>query len=416
MGNKRALLPWLITNIEPYLKEGKSIVDLFSGTASVGYALKPKYKIIANDIQEYSSIISEALLKFNYSIKDNDFDNNLNENYLSHLTLLEDVFCLYLKKENKLLKADPDLYFNFSNTAPLFGRTVTNKKLSQFYHLDFLNRKRQNPKSLPYILFSLYYSHTFYSLRQCIEIDSLRYAIDQIKSKVKRSVYLSCLLFAINKSVSSTGHFAEHLNANSVSGKSRIMQYRKVSVYDNFLKKLNDFRGMCINNAYKNEVYNLDYKELIFKLKSENRLDEVGLFYIDPPYTSTQYSRFYHIPETLVKYDYPIITKHRLREGLSQGRYREERYQSTFSQLRKAKDSFHEMFRVLSENTNATLALSYSDNSIIKPIDDLIEIAKQYYTVSIVKNGYSHSAQGSRFSSNGKGAKPIHEHIIICRN
>ena len=52
MGNKRGLLNWLMPILEEQLGVGDTVLDLFAGTSSVGYALKAKNKIIANDIQE----------------------------------------------------------------------------------------------------------------------------------------------------------------------------------------------------------------------------------------------------------------------------------------------------------------------------------------------------------------------------
>ena len=51
MGNKRALLGWLLPIISENLSWGDTILDLFAGTSSVGYALKPKAKVITNDLQ-----------------------------------------------------------------------------------------------------------------------------------------------------------------------------------------------------------------------------------------------------------------------------------------------------------------------------------------------------------------------------
>ena len=53
----------------------------------------------------------------------------------------------------------------------------------------------------------------------------------------------------------------------------------------------------------QNKTYNLDYKKLL-KLKE---LKDVETFYLDSPYSGEQYSRFYHILETLVKYDNPEV-------------------------------------------------------------------------------------------------------------
>lgn len=75
--------------------------------------------------------------------------------------------------------------------------------------------------------------------------------------------------------------------------------------------------------------------------------------YADPPYCSVHYSRFYHILETFVKYDYPVIKY--------DGRYRDDRYQSPFCISTKVKDAFRVMFNKL-KNKDCELVLSYSNS------------------------------------------------------
>lgn len=417
MGNKRKLLSWIIPLLSKNLKEGDTLLDLFAGTSSIGYALKPKVRVIANDIQEYSSIISTALLTFNAPISELDFDKDLNKFYKKNLFRLLGIFEPAIQYEDKILSINSlKQYQKFCLYIPKYGELISNDKfnLNRYSHEDFITRKRSSNKSFPYILFSTYFPNTFFSLKQCLEVDSLRFAIEQMDNKRKRAVYLSCLMFAISKAVSSSGHFAEHLNHHSDLSSGLIMGQRKVSVLSQFLSKLSDFSNLYIQENWKNETYNYDYKIFIDKLHANDKLKEIDLIYIDPPYTSAQYSRFYHIPETLVKYDYPQITLDRSTLRPVKGRYRNDRHQSKFSQTAVVESAFREMFTIISSKTKATLAISYSDNSILKPVEKLIEIAKEHYEIVDARNGYSHSAQGSKFNSNGKGSKSIHEYLLIC--
>ena len=82
-------------------------------------------------------------------------------------------------------------------------------------------------------------------------------------------------------------------------------------------------------------------------------------------------------------------------------------WKRNFSQISKAKQEFDNMFKLLSHTTKSTLAISYADNSIIKPIQKLVEIAQKYYFVTKIENGYIHSAQGSRYKENGKGKREL---------
>lgn len=418
MGNKRALLEWLLPELISNIDNGDTLLDLFAGTSSVGYALKPKFRIIANDVQEYATEISRALLVFNKNLNHDSFTLKLSDSYSKNYKVLNKIYGKAVFNEEKYLKSnDYTKYFKFAENLPSFRQYNTKDKYSiRSYCTDeYIAKKRHTPDKFPYNLFSAYFLNNFFGLKQCIEIDSLRYSIEQITDKAEKSVYLSCLLYSISKAVNSSGHFAEYMNPHSESTMKLIIERRKVSIMDQFLSKLDHFTRIYKQKAWINKVYNMDYIKLIQKLKNNGELNDVKLIYIDPPYTTAQYSRYYHIPETLIKYDYPEINDNKITKEVVKGRYRGDRHQSTFSQITKAESSFREMFRLLSSSSNATLAISYSDNSIVKPIDNLIKIAKEFYTVTDIKNGYSHSAQGSKFSVSGKGLHEIHEYLLICK-
>ncbi len=417
MGNKRGLLDWLLPKLDEQLEYGDTFLDLFAGTSSVGYALKSKVKIIANDIQEYSAIISMSLLDFNDKIDETDFDKDLAKSYRENLLRLIDIFGEAIQAEEKLITTEKIRdYQNFSANIPRYGELVLNDrfKLNRYSNEAFIQNRRIEKTKFPYILFSVYFPNTFFGLKQCLDIDSIRYAIDKINNKQKRAVYLSCLMYAMSKAVNSSGHFAEYLNHHSEQSSKLIFKQRRVSVLDHFLFKLAEFAKLYVQENWKNEIYNCDYKVLIERLYKSQKLDTVNLIYIDPPYTEAQYSRFYHIPETLVKYDYPSLTLTYTKTLPVKGRYRNDRHQSKFSQKGEVEKAFREMFNIISGRTPAKLAVSYSDNSLLKPVDKLIEIAKEYYKIIDKKNGHNHSAQGSKFTSNGKGSRDIHEYLLIC--
>lgn len=418
MGNKRRLLGWLIPLLDEHLNYSDTILDLFAGTASVGYALKPKVRVIANDIQEYATVMSRALLEFNDEIKEDDFDTNLLESYNKNYHELLHIFGIPVKIEEDLIRRrNIKEYTKFCFEIPRYGNNAIKDKYKLNSYVDeaFMRSKRASAKMFPYLLFTTYYANTYFSLKQCIDIDSLRYAIDQIPNQSKQAVYLSCLMYAASKAVNSSGHFAEYLNPNSDYMSNLILEQRMISIVSYFLQKLSEFRDIHIQKQWKNRVYGHDYKELIKILVKNKEIGRIKLIYIDPPYTNAQYSRFYHIPETMVKYDYPTLTLNQTKINSVKGGYRADRHQSPFSHTSKVEEVFREIFGIISSSTDATLAISYSDNSLLKPVDKLIEIASQYYEIIDKKNGYSHSAQGSRFKHNGRGNHVVNEYLLICK-
>ena len=138
-----------------------------------------------------------------------------------------------------------------------------------------------------------------------------------------------------------------------------------------------------------------------FKFLS-SALREITTIYIDPPYTNAHYSRFYHILETLVLYDYPDIEFF--------GRYRSDRYQSPFCIRSEALNEFSEMMRLCSESKKK-LVISYSDTSqcILKK-DEIIDITKKYYgNVQVKEMDYLYRNFGQK-PNKVKG----NELLIIC--
>lgn len=330
MGNKGKLLDYIIPVIEELTKPGDIICDIMAGTNAVSYALKPRNKLITNDIQYYSYVISKCMLG-NYKIPSKQEAHN-------------DLDDLY--KEN-------------------------------------INHKH-------YSFFVDEYTDTYFAEKQCLDIDSFRYAIEKIANEDKKYFYLTILMSVMCKAQSTTGHFAQYMNKEH----KRIIPLRNLSIYDLFFEKIDDFNEFT-TSSYENLHYNLDYKTL-FK---EEIMNEVKCFYLDSPYTSDQYSRFYHVLETVCKYDNPTL-EHK-------AKYRNDRIQSDFCYKKKVAGEFENIISFC-KRKNASLVISYSNHGVIT-VDEITVIAKKYYDSVNVKNiDFEHSSQG-------KGTIDIQEVIITLK-
>ena len=155
-------------------------------------------------------------------------------------------------------------------------------------------------------------------------------------------------MYAMAYNSQSTGHYAQYRKAEKDSSMNDILIYRRKTLKELFKRKFNDIKENSYNNRCDVETYALSYEECI------NQIDKGTLVYADPPYCSVHYSRFYHVLETFVKYDYPKI-----RYG---GRYRTDRHQSPFCISTKVRDAFKDMFTNLNSN-ECELVLSYSNSS-----------------------------------------------------
>lgn len=98
MGSKTRIISHIC---EPIIKNKsiKTVVDLFAGTGSVGYALKAHKNIISNDLEYYAYIINHAILNgCDFSVTDEiSFWNAVEQQSAS----LQAKVCTAVTTENK---------------------------------------------------------------------------------------------------------------------------------------------------------------------------------------------------------------------------------------------------------------------------------------------------------------------------
>lgn len=367
MGTKAPILDFIIPKIRKEVREGDIVFDLMAGTHSVGYALKPWQTIYANDIQAYSYVIGQALIE----------NNNIN-----------------VSRE----RAIEDLQDNIASNMKFIGEYIRSSKPktpgSEGFYLQVKKGYNSDHKKVPYILFTAYSTNTYFSGDQCKMIDSIRYSIDQVK-KQKKALYLTCLLYAISQSVANTGHFAEFKQEQG-----DVLKIRKLGPLELFLNKCDDVKIRF--NGRKNKCFNCDYRDFFENPKFRKEISKAELIYLDPPYSTLQYSRFYHIPETLVLYDYPNRDY--------KGQYRGERHQSNFGRKSTSKDEFEYVIRNCAD-LEIKLAISYKSNGLVS-IRKIKQICHKYYrNVDMHEKQHRHSAQGRV----GWKVNRINENLIICK-
>lgn len=260
---------------------------------------------------------------------------------------------------------------------------------------ELLSNIRKNQQTLEFDLFQTLYPNTYFTMSQCKEIDNIRAAIETVPSP-RKELYLTLLMSAMCYTSNTTGHFAEYLNKPPSNPKN---------VQDLFFKKCGDIA--VAPNRYTNAVYNLDYRR--FLSENEQELDDIvkssNLVYIDPPYSTAQYSRFYHLLETLVKYDYPKI-------GFK-GRYRSDRHLSRFCWKSAAHKELNFLLGRLREINKSFVLLSYVDsNSCLIPksrFEEIVSNHYHYFTKPIMWQ-ISHSKLGNGFS------RKVTEYLILATN
>lgn len=330
MGNKRRLLPQLSHAITSRCAPGEVVVDLMAGTHAVGFELSQRNRIVANDIGTYSLPVGRALLQ-------------------------------------RPAAFDPDRYL------AIIARAAA-----------------ENRSSGAFTFFQRHYAGTYFGLKQCMEIDDLRYAVEilDVYEQYAADLALAALISAMCYAQSTPGHFAQFMPSDH----KRIVPLQAISIADAFTER---FRFWPIDPArYWNEVIAEEWR-VVF---AAGFAEDARVIYADPPYNTEQYSRFYHVLETLVRYDSPDL-EHK-------ARYRTDRFKSNFCYRTTVEDEFRELFRRAGEACRADIVLSYSSTGLV-PRERFAELCGPSYRLDNIEVvNHQHSTQG-------KGMKDGVEELII---
>ena len=380
MGTKRPLAP-LVAELATDCRSG-ACLDLFSGMCAVGQQLSPKRQIWSNDLQSFASLVAKCQFCSIGDVPDpKSVELLLGDAFRQHIISLEAECSSELLVERESTKTrDCDAI------------------LSAFETRIFVANRLRAGSGARYRLFSERYAGAYFGLRQCLEIDSLRYAID--KSLVEGDLKDWCLVAlcaAISRCANSTGHFAQPLTPKP-NNLAKVISQRNKSVWEEF------FSAIARLDAFgdgrwrsKNRVFQ---KDALLLLRNTEALEQVGLVYADPPYTADQYSRYYHIYETLIRYDYPAAR--------GRGLYRDDRAVSSFNHATKVRGSIERLIASV-RAIGADLILSYPSNGLLpNSRDHIIGMIRQHYgrEPDVIPVTHSHSTMGA---SKGSAAQQVVE-------
>ena len=234
---------------------------------------------------------------------------------------------------------------------------------------------RINGKDLKDSYFSKNFSGKYFSRSSARIIGFVRDDIEKRRGDLTEREYyvlITSLLYAVDKIANTVGHYDAY--------------FKKVLVDDTFA-----MRSPVPIQAENVEIYREDANLLAKRIQTD-------IVYIDPPYNSRQYSRFYHVLETLVKWDKPKLYGTALKPA--------EENMSDYCRI-TAKDKLAELVRDLNAkflvvSYNNTYA-SKSSSSLNKITHDEIEgiLAKKGET-KVFEKDYRHFNAGNTNFNNHK--------------
>lgn len=128
--------------------------------------------------------------------------------------------------------------------------------------------------------FSINYGGKYFELNVSRQIGFIRDNIENRRKELTDKEYcvlLASLIYSMDKIANTIGHYEAYIK-KAIPPRPLNMQLIDAQICDNV------------------DIFKSDSNELVREINAD-------VFYVDPPYNSRQYSRFYHVYETLIHWD-----------------------------------------------------------------------------------------------------------------
>lgn len=423
LGTKLRTLDDIVSAVSDLAAPGTHVVDMFAGSGVVSRRLSDAGLTVASvDVQSYSAIICRALLGVGKTQARSDLFERL-QRTLHDATWLA-VAGRWLDEEDRAVRnGDGDALVDLSRRVPQVWRSsgATSDMLRLFDAMSQLQGRQAF--GVPAII-GTHYSGTYFGIRQAGELDQARAGIESLSSNGvidswEADVLLTALIGAMSEAVFSAGkHFAQPFDpkpSNMKFATKRLLADRSVNVWKSIESRVNRILAAAVDSQADHRVFCTSLEHL-----SEEPLAlTTSVFYADPPYTAQQYSRFYHLPETLSSYVVPRLST---TDGVvTKGLYPEERFKSRFCSAVQAPQALADLCR-LADRHRASLVLSYSateggstGNRRMVSLDQVIRICRSAFgerRVDLQRLDFSYR----QFNSHGlaRSVRSEAEYLIVC--
>lgn len=351
MGSKRVMLQnGLGTLISEESKNAKRIVDLFCGAGSVVRfaAENTEHPILAVDLQEYSVILAKAILRKVFPLD----STKLEKKWILKAEEVRKQSALWNKAKKLSTKIDMRAVRSYVEKCREFCREKSNIG-------PILNA----------------YGGYYFSPEQALTFDYLLRNLPD--SEDERIVCQAAVIIAAMRCVASPGHTAQPFQPTRTAGRFIIESWKRdpLEVCKNTLKEVCGQYAQTLGEAYVGDA-----------VVEASKLKSSDLVVVDPPYTGVQYSRFYHVLETLARRSCGPVS--------GQGRYQAitERPQSEFSNAGQSEKALEKLLSNLS-STGSTVIFTFPEGECSNGLSGgvILKKAGDYFSIDkkIVKGKFS---------------------------
>jgi len=372
LGSKLRALDSITEAMKSLHLAGGVVWEPFSGSTVVAQSLAASgFRVIAGDALAVSAAFATAVLGVGRDRDDSQELNGLAQIIVGRASANLDsefeVWSTWLDKESAALKAgDGRGLLRVGAELPQRWRPGNRGAGldAMFGAVEYASKHRRYH---PHGSMSSTYAGTYFGIHQALHLDTIRIAIDEVLPpdaghlKWSRACMITALAHAASAAVFSPGkHFAQPHRVRD--GKkldfhvARVLTDRSIDIVARFAEAADRLAAVArpareCHHASRIRVEDVSAETLISW--------GVDIVYADPPYTAQQYSRFYHVLDTLTE---GIPAKLQLRAGaVTRGLYPEGRYLSPFCSRVRAKGAIADL-ACKSAKAGASLVFSYSDS------------------------------------------------------
>ena len=357
-------------------------------------AEKPAYEITAEKIQENYFYIPQVkenhiqlhnrryignkhkLIEWIFSIINKECSGNSFADVFAGTGVVSAVATKHFKK----VLLNDFLHSNYIIYRAFFGKEAWDKN-----KIDNIIKSYNNiyGGDLEDNYFSKNFGGKFFSNNSAKIIGFIRENIEENKNNLTEREYfmlIASLLYTADKIANTVGHFDAY--------------FKKDFVNDSFFMKPID-----PIDTQEISIFQEDTNVLAKKIKAD-------VVYIDPPYNSRQYSRFYHVLETLTKWDKPKLYGVALKpdpENMSD--YCRANAKEKFAELVRDIDA---QFLVVSYNNTYDSKSNSSKNKIT--LQEIEKILQAKGKTKVFEKNYKHFNAGNTNFNNHK------EYLFVTKN
>jgi len=347
----------------------KPVYEISAEKIKETYFYIPQTKVNHFQLQNRRYIGSKhRLIEWIFSILDKECSGDSFTDIFAGTGIVSAVAAKHFKK----IVLNDFLYSNYAIYQAFFGDNGwdTNK-----INNIILKYNNINGEDLEENYFSQSFGGKYFSKNSAKIIGFIRENIEENKNKLTEREYyvlLSSLLYSVDKIANTVGHYDAYFKKD-------------------FIKDIFFMRPIDPIKVKEVDIFREDANLLAKKIKTD-------VVYIDPPYNSRQYSRFYHVLETLTKWDKPKLYGVALKP--------DPENMSNYCRV-SAKDKFSELvndinakYLVVSYNNTYDSKSNSSQNKIT--LEEIKAILSQKGKTKIFEKKYRHFNAGNTNFNNHK--------------